>query len=174
MYKTKLIFCIFLFLSSGFGQARKNMDYQNKFLDEAMARFGPAATRLGEEYNLGAYRWDLDQVKGMLTFSENGVPKVIATVQIAGSYSTYSHTWRWAWANDSVSDHLKQGVTQVKAYGIKHKYRQLTTAKFECDEDYGFALTAAAGYLLKAKGAYRGPMTDGYVYMLITDIKKVD
>lgn len=174
MYLIKLTFCIFLFLSYAFRQAKEKVDVQQKFLDKAMASFGPAATQLNEEYNLGAYRWDLDQKKGTLTFSENGTPKVIATVQIAGSYSTYSHTWMWAWANESVSEPLKTGATQVKAYGTEHKYLQLTTAKFEYPEDSCWELTAVAGYLLKAKGAYRGPMTDGYVYMLITDIKKVD
>lgn len=173
MYQMKFILCLFLLLSSILGQTKKTVAYE-KFLDDAMASFGPAATQLNEDYNLAAYRWDLDQEKGTLTFSEKGTPKVIATVQIVGSYSTYSQTWMWAWANESIRDALKKGATQVKAYGTEHKYSQLTTAKFKCDEDDGWSLTAAAGYLLKAKGAYRGPMTDGYVYMLITDIKKVN
>lgn len=172
MYEMRVLLFIFIIFSSVFGQTQKTASYE-KFLDEAMVGFGSAAIRLNEEYNLGAYRWDLDQKKGTLTFSENGTPKVIATVQIVGSYSTNSRTWMWAWANDSVRDHLKTGVAQAKIYGTEHKYTELTTAQFKCEEDYGWTLTAAAGYLLKAKGAYRGPMTEGYVYMLITDIKKV-
>jgi len=50
----------------------------------------------------------------------------------------------------------------------------LTTAKWECDEDYAGTMTAVAGYLLKSKGAYRGPIEDGYVYLLITDIRWAD
>ena len=62
----------------------------------------------------------------------------------------------------------------MKEFGERHNYKELTTAKWECDEDYAGTLTIAAGYLLKSKGAYRGPIEDGYVYMLITDIRWAD
>lgn len=139
-----------------------------------MDDFGPRATRLNEEYELGKYRWDVDQAKGKLIFSEAGIPKVIASIQIVGSYSTYSNTWQWSWANKSVYSELKKEVSKVKDYGVRHHFNELTTAKWECAEEYAWTLTAAAGYLLKAKGTYRGPIEDGYVYMLITDIKRAE
>jgi hypothetical protein len=154
-------------------QTKDTVSYEN-FLDEAMSNFGPRATRLNEEYKLGSYHWDLDQTTGKLIFSDGGVPKVIANAQIVGSYSTYSHTWMWSWANETVDENMKKDIGNVKKYGEQHKFKELVTAKWECDEDYGWTMTAAAGYLLKAKGAYRGPIDDGYVYMLITDIKRAD
>ena len=61
-------------------------------------------------------------------------------------------------------------------YGLTywHHYKELTTAKWECDKDYAATMTAVAGYLVKSKGAYRGPIEDGYVYLLITDIRWVN
>jgi hypothetical protein len=129
---------------------------------------------LAEEYKLGSYSWHLDQGTGKLTFSKDGVTKVIADAQIAGSYSTYSHTWMWSWANKHVSEGMKKDIGKVREFGEKHNYKELTTAKWECDEDRADTLALVAGHVLKAKGAYRGPIENGYVYMLITDIRRAD
>ena len=168
-----LILSVALLLSPIISQT-KNADSYEKFLAEASARFVLDATRLSEEYKLGSYSWHLDQGTGKLTFSEDGVTKVEADVQIVGSYSTYSHTWMWSWANKSVAEKMKKDIGKVKEFGERQNYKELTTAKWECDEDHAGTLTLAAGYLLKSKGAYRGPIEDGYVYMLITDIRWTD
>lgn len=168
-----LILSVALLLSPIISQT-KNADSYKKFLAEASARFVLDATRLSEEYKLGSYSWHLDQGTGKLTFSEDGVTKVVADAQIVGSYSTYSHTWMWSWANKSVAEKMKKDIGKVKEFGERQNYKELTTAKWECDEDHAGTLTLAAGYLLKSKGAYRGPIEDGYVYMLITDIRWTD
>ena len=168
-----IILTVALLLSPILSQARTPDSYE-KFLEEARAEFESRAIRLNEEYKLANYSWHLDQGTGKLTFSKDGVTKVIADAQIVGSYSTYSHTWMWSWANTSIIEEMKKDVGKVKEYGESHRYKDLSTAKWECDEDYAATMTAAAGYLLKSKGAYRGPIEDGYVYILITDIKWVD
>ena len=170
---TTFILSLTLLLSPLLQQAR-NTDSYEKFLEAAMANFVPNATRLNEEYKLGSYWWHLDQGTGKLTFSKDGVTKVVADAQIVGSYSTYSHTWMWSWANKSVDEGMKKDIWRVKEYGERNHYKELTIAKWECSEDYASTMTAATGYLLKAKGAYRGPIEDGYVYMLITDIRWAD
>ena len=168
-----LILSVALLLSPFISQTR-NADSYEKFLEEASAKFVLDATRLSEEYNLGSYSWYLDQRTGKLTFSKDGVTKVVADAQIVGSYSTYSHTWMWSWANKYVAERMKKDIGKVREFGERHNYKELTTAKWECDEDHAGTLTLAAGYLLKSKGAYRGPIEDGYVYMLITDIRWAD
>lgn len=168
-----LILSIALLLSPMNPQAKKPDSY-DKFLADARAKFVPDATQLSDEYKLGSYSWYLDQGTGKLTFSEGGVTKVVADAQIVGSYSTYSHTWMWSWANKYVKEGMKKDIGKVKEFGEKHNYKELTTAKWECDEYHAGTLTIAAGYLLKSKGAYRGPIEDGYVYMLITDIRWAD
>ena len=168
-----ILLTVVLLLSPILSQAN-NPDSYEKFLQEARAEFESRAMRLNEEYKLGRYSWHLDQGTGKLTFSQDGVTKVIADVQIVGSYSTYSHTWMWSWANNYVDEKMKKDIGRVKAYGESHRYKDLIAAKWECDEEYAATMTAAAGYLLKSKGAYRGPIEDGYVFMLITDIRWVD
>src|ERR1044071_9243173 len=53
--------------------AGQKSDSYEKFLDEAMARFVPGATRLSKEYKLGSYSWHLDQETAKLIFSKDGV-----------------------------------------------------------------------------------------------------
>lgn len=164
---------VLLLLTPFDGQTKNDNAYQ-KFLDKATDYFEPSATRVNEEYQLGSYRWDLDQAKGKLIFSENGTPRVIASVQIVGSYSIASHTWKWSWANETVLEEMKKGAEKVKRYGEQHGFKELTTAQFECDEDYAWTLIAATAYVLKYKGAYRGAIDNGYVYVLISDIRWAD
>lgn len=168
-----LVVTVALLISPVLSQV-KDPDSYKKFLQEAMAEFEPRAIRVGEEYKLGSFSWYLNQGTRKLTFSKDGVTKVIADVQIVGSYSTYSHTWMWSWANTYVAEGMKADIGKVKEYGERHGYKEFTTAKWECDEDYAATMTAAAGFLLKSKGAYRAPIEDGYVFLLITDIKWAD
>jgi len=42
-------------------------------------------------------RYDWSQEKGELVFSDAGVPKVVATIQVVGDFSGASKTWLWAW-----------------------------------------------------------------------------
>ena len=146
-----LILSVALLLSPIISQTR-NPDSYEKFLAEARAKFVPVATRLSEEYKLGSYSWHLDQGTGKLTFSKDGVTKVVADAQIVGSYSTYSHTWMWSWANKYVAKEMKKDIGKVKEFGERQNYKELTIAKWECDEEYAGTLTIAAGYLLKSKG----------------------
>ena len=173
MHKTILIlFCLFLFSHAALAQ--ENNKYE-KFLDEAMKGFGADAEKLNKEYKLGSYdRWDAEQDTGKLVFSNKGVPKVIASFQIAGSYSTYSNTWKWSWANDTVDAAIKRDMNKIKEFGEKNQFKELSTPQWKCEEDYAWTLTAIAGQLLKAKGAYRGKIPDGFVYLIITDIKWAD
>ena len=46
-------------------------------------------------------RWDYDLDAGTLVFSDRGVPKVIASIQVVGTTSKSSNTWLWSWANDN-------------------------------------------------------------------------
>lgn len=69
---------------------------------------------------------------------------------------------------------VKIDISKVRDYGEKKQYKELTTGQWKCAEDYAWTMTAVAGQLLKAKGAFRGQIPEGFAYFLITDIKRVD
>ncbi|MBK9154493.1 MAG: hypothetical protein IPM25_09815 [Chloracidobacterium sp.] len=153
-------------------RSQDDREYE-KFLIKASEGFGARAEKLNKEFLLGGFgRWDYLQEDGKLRFSTGGVDVVLATAQIVGSYSTYSGTWMWSWANNSVDQKVKKDIGKVREFGSKNKFSELFEPKFACDEAYAWTLTKAAGEVLNARGAYRGKIPDGWVYFLITDIKR--
>lgn len=138
-----ILFCVLFLSNSVFMQEKLNID---KFLDEVDKGFLTDAKKLNVDYKLGSYeRWNADQETGKLIFSDKGKAKVIASFQIVGSYSAVSKTWKWSWANDTIDTAIKQELNKVKDFGEKNDIKQLTTAQWECDEDYAWTLTSIAG-----------------------------
>lgn len=117
--------------------------------------------------------WDIDQEKGELVFSKNGVPIRVAKFQFVGSYSDTSKSWLWSWANSSILPSLSKDISVVKVYGEKHGFKKLSERKWEAAQADGWQMTAIANYLLKGKGVYRPPFAQGATFVVITDIKAV-
>jgi hypothetical protein len=124
-----------------------------------------------EKFHVGHYeRWDYDQEKGIIVFSDAGVPKVRASFQAVGTESNKTNTWMWAWANDSIDPSVKIAVEQVRSFGKKEGISKLIDSCWNCDEIDGWEMTALAVFLLNAKGSYRCPNENGYLYLLFSDI----
>ncbi len=161
--------CLLSFSYGAFSQEKSSYD---KFLSEVARGFGADAERLNQRYKLGDYdQWTADQETGELVFYQKGLRRVVASFQIAGSYSTRSNTWKWSWANDTVDAARKREMNKIKDFGKKNQFDELVNPQWQCPEDYAWTMTAVAGQITKAKGAFRGQIPDGYIYLLITDIK---
>ncbi len=105
------------------------------------------------DFALGSYeRFDWDQGRGTLTFSDKGVPKVIVEVEFVGSISNRTKTWLWAWDNVTILPSVKEHIEEVRRFGELHGLRELTTAKWEATEEDGWAMTAVTARILQAKG----------------------
>ncbi|SHI61177.1 hypothetical protein SAMN02745181_0496 [Rubritalea squalenifaciens DSM 18772] len=132
-------------------------------------------TEAQERFDLGAYeRYDWNQEKMQLVWSDAGVPKVVADIQFVGSISTKSNTWLWSWANPTVLDQLSKDMVTVRDFGRTHGLEKLTNEKWPAEEVDGWEMTAIAAKILKAKGAYRSPANDGFTFMIFTDIQFAD
>ncbi|MGA2537913.1 MAG: DUF6882 domain-containing protein, partial [Terracidiphilus sp.] len=70
------------------------------------------------EFSIGNWdRWDYDSDAGTIKFSETGVAKVVATVQLVGTTSTKSNSWLWGRANESVPRPITLQMEKVRAFG---------------------------------------------------------
>jgi hypothetical protein len=139
---------------------RDSYEYLNRVQDAAK-----------QDFALGSYsRYDWDQDKGTLVFSDEGVAKVIANVEFVGSISNRTKTWLWSWDNATIQPSVKEHITEVRKFGELHGLRHLTTAKWEATEEDGWAMTAVTARILQAKGAYRSPNDDGYTFFVFTSI----
>jgi len=154
-------------------QTQWTADYL-KFRDETCKAFKESSDKVNAEFKLGEYdRWDFSQDTGQLVFSNQGVKKVIADVQVAGDW-TAKNSWMWGWNNDSIRAPLKKEMFKVRDFGKEKNYYELITPEFPViDPDYAWSLTAVAGGVIKAKSAYRGQNGTGYIYFLITDLRWV-
>src|SRR5687767_14368432 len=59
-------------------------------------------------YKMGSYQnWFYDQLTGELTFSDNGIKKLIVDYEEVGSVSEVTNTFLWAWANPHLEEKIK-------------------------------------------------------------------
>jgi hypothetical protein len=119
-------------------------------------------------------RWDYDLDAGTLVFSDDGLPRVVAKIQAVGTTSTASKTWLWGWANESLSAGATLCLREVREFGTQEDLPQLTEPNLADDEYLGWELTAIAAQILQAKGAYRCPSENGFLYLLYTDVTFAD
>ena len=122
-------------------------------------------------FNIGSYeRYDYDQESGKIVFSSNGNVRVITDFQAVGSISTRSNTWLWAWANDSILPSIRQAAEHARAFGEAEQIAEVIEPYWPADETDGWAMTALTAYLTKAKGGYRCPDENGFLYVVLTKI----
>jgi hypothetical protein len=116
-------------------------------------------------------RWDYDLETGTLIFSENDVPKVIASIQVVGSSSSASHTWLWGWANSSIPPHVCNRLSQVRSFGKTEGLTILTTDSTADNEYLGWEMAAITARVIGARGAYRCPSENGFLYFVYIDLR---
>jgi len=138
-----------------------------------------ALTRLNEanekEFRIGSWsRYDYDLDRGTLTFSQDGIAKVVASILVAGTTSQSSGTWLWSWANGYLSESVSEPLNKVRDFGVSEKIAELAEPYALDDEDLGWAMTAIAARIMHAKGAYRCPGNNGYTYLIFRDIAFAD
>jgi hypothetical protein len=125
-----------------------------------------------QQFHINSWpRWDYDLERGTLTFSQEEVPKVIASIQVVGTTSIKSRAWLWSWANENLPDNVTKAVEKVRAFGEVEQLADLTQAKSKDDEFLGWEMTAIAAKLLGARGAYRCPGENGFMYMVYSALR---
>lgn len=118
-------------------------------------------------------RYDYDMGTQQLTFSKDGLLKVIADIQVVGT--TGSENWLWGWANDHWPADVVKDIEAVVAFGEEHGIMELISGYVLDDDlnDLGWQFTAVAARLLNAVGGYRPKREgdDGALFLLIKSIR---
>jgi hypothetical protein len=127
-----------------------------------------------ETFGIGQYeRYDYDLSTGRFWWSDMEITKVEAKLIVVGSISTETNSWLWGWANPHLGDVEMEDIRRVKAFGEQHGIAKLTDPKWTADEIDGWEMTAVAARLLEAECAYRSPSRSGFLYLLLTNLRKV-
>jgi hypothetical protein len=126
--------------------------------------------RFREKYGQHA-RWDWDDERSTLTFSDPQKPTLEIEVSIVGS--TEGNSWQWSWANPNTPASNKSGIEKVREFGQLEGYEKLTSSFLEADEYTGWEMTSIAVHILGAPGSYRFPTDRGYCYLVYRRVKEL-
>ena len=152
----------------------KNPYWDASWRHEAFHLLQAKNARLDAEFHLGAWAsYDYDFDVGKLTFSDRGVARVIAEIQIAGTTSGRAGEWLWAWANSHLPPELVKDASLARAFGEQHGICELTDEVVSDDDlnALGWELTSLAVRIGNAMGAYRPPRDEaGGVYLIYKSI----
>jgi hypothetical protein len=141
------------------------------FLEECRRELDKKQARLFQDRSIPEHdRYDWDQDRGEIIFSD-AKAIAIARIEFVGSISAQSNTWLWSWANFSLSQTVRSRITVVRDFGAERDIAHLTTPKWPATEVDGWDMTAIAAHILRAEGAYRTEMKDGFTYMLLSDVR---
>jgi hypothetical protein len=144
----------------------------NAFLDDCRAALTRKQDALEKRFQLWRHkRWDWDQDRAEIVFSNDGVPAVVATIAFVGSLSTRSNTWMWSWANESLAPAVVGEMARVRDDGEALDRPHLCVPTWPADEHDGWAMAAVAVHLLEADGAYRTPTDHGFLHMVLKDVR---
>ena len=139
-------------------------DWYHEWRHEALHLLQDKNALLSNEFRLGSWpRFDYDLENRQLVFSEDGKPKVIADIQVAGTTSARAGNWLWAWANSDWPPQCVEDAERVCSFGEEHAIAELTSGYVKDDDlnALGWELTAIAARVCDAAGAYRPPREDG-------------
>lgn len=150
------------------------MDYE-EFRHEAVHALMSLNEQCKADFGMGEWeRWDYELEKGTLIFSEGGRAKVVAQIEVVGSVSNQSGTWKWGWAMDSLPKLVTSRIGEVRKLGEERGLEQLTTELFKDYEGLGWQLTGISTQVLGGIGAYRCPSDKGFLYLVLMSAEKVD
>lgn len=149
------------------------MLFQNtyeKFLKKAQDTLIVKQEQFINQFDINSYSdWYYDQPSGVFTLSKNG-EELFFKYQSIGSYSESSGTWQWAWANNYTYPDVKSDSFKIKEYGIKRKFKKLTTTLWDADEITGWEMLSFADHILKPIGVYR-VVSDGlFSFFIFTEL----
>lgn len=142
----------------------KYPDWYPGWRHEAVHQLQEKNERLRAEFRLGDWpRYDYDVDAGTLIFSDQGIAKVIAEIQIAGTTSLKAGNWLWAWGNADWPAERVSDSKRAWAFGHEHGILDLTQDLLEDTnlDGLGWELTAVMARVTEALGAYRPPRAEG-------------
>ncbi|MEI8644367.1 hypothetical protein P4S60_01640 [Pseudoalteromonas sp. Hal040] len=150
----------------------QNDDIYHELVTDSFSFIEPKHNDFLDNFNVGNHeRWDWHQETGKIIFSNKGVQEVEASIHFAGSFSTKSNTWMWAWANTSLEEKVKASSRVVRELGEELGLKQLVSGRWSATEVDGWEMTSVLAKALNAIGMYRTSTDNGFIYMVVTDAK---
>ncbi len=146
-------------------------DIENYF-EKARNNLGILTEAHHNTWGLGdAERWDVDQEKGIITWTFDDGVVVTAPCQIVGTYNTEDQNYLWAWKNSSILEKLQEDAKVVLDFAKENEIDFLQEAQLECTQEAAWDLAALANLLADQQGVYRGPAGPTLIFFTFGEVK---
>ena len=118
-------------------------------------------------------RWDHDQGQGTLTFSNAGTPCLVADIEFIGTLSRITGTWLWAWGNFHHQAPVVGRIGAVRGWGEERGFTPLTVPLWPAELVDAWEVAGVAAQVLGAQGVYRAPTQNGFLFMALMALRRV-
>ena len=118
------------------------------------------------------FAWHFDYPDDRLVFTRKsgwlGKDKLVAKVQLLGTYATEFENWFWAWANpQNIPENLLVSVKNLHTLGREQSSELLTITTLTMDNNFVHVLAAIAVELCGAIGYFEVPRTGSSMWLLV-------
>jgi hypothetical protein len=144
------------------------------FIEHCVSTATELNSKADREFELlQAERWYFDSDLGTLTFSSDGVPRLVADVQLVGSLSDDTNTWLWAWANPDNSSHLIREMHRLPVFGTVRGWDAFACEEAQpCTLEEAWEHAAVATILLEGEAVFRAPMDHLHHFMVLRNLRR--
>jgi hypothetical protein len=95
-------------------------------------------------------------------------------VSFIGTYSSESHSWQWAWANESIDENCYEKTLQIKGLGEKNNISDLHENDWVCEAQDAWAMAALSCKLLEGVGVFCAETDTGSMFLVLHKIDMMD
>ena len=147
-----------------------SMKFDDLFIKHGAASFDK---QIYLQAMLGKTGWGFDLNTGVLAFRRPHEPPLQLNVQVLGTESQDTHTWLWAWANESaIPPSLVTAALQLKQLGEAEGIAELSTPELPITPLVNPArLALVACGILRGGASFTAPYPNGAAHLLIKDPK---
>lgn len=120
---------------------------------------------------ISEHTYDLDLDAGRIRFNED----IEMPFQVLGTESDNTLTWLWAWADEQteVPPDLLRAAKQLRDWGAREGFPELTLPSLDLDQADGQALALIGTEVCGANSWYRDAYEGGAAYLLLYD-RRID
>ena len=152
---------------------------KNEFLISCVETLKKRQEKLMKQFNFGheGNNFLLLPNKNNFYLFNDSTKKIFfeAKIQVIGTYSDKSRTWRWGWSNRYTPANCKKTSLKIMDFGKANGIEMLSQPKIK-GENMGYIFTAIGMVLSNSRGYYIIPSTKVYpeIYLVFNSCKKVD
>lgn len=139
-----------------------------QFLKQCRLEVNQKQKELINKVQINTYtKYIFKQKEQCLELSRADGSKLNFAITCIGSWNQKEGSWVWGWANENLSEEMRQAADPLKQLEKETGYQIFMNGGFECEQAVSIDLAFAGVHALKAEGIYRINIEDSFVYLAL-------